>query len=153
MTNALTIDSNILIYAFDPTNPEKHRRSILILDAMLNAHAVLPMQCLSEFYSVVTRKRFLTPAAAESIIHGLIETLMVVPSEIVDLASAMQLKRLHGLQYFDSLIIMTARRAGCTVLISEDMQAGREISGLKIVDAFQLSQEAFEELFRQSRPN
>ena len=59
-----TTDSNILIYSFDPTDPQKHKASIAIMAAMMAAHAVLPMQCLVEFYSVTTRKKYLTPERA-----------------------------------------------------------------------------------------
>ncbi len=40
----------------------------------------------------------------------------------------------HRIQYFDALIITVAARAGAKLLLSEDMQDGLEIGGLRIVN-------------------
>jgi predicted nucleic acid-binding protein len=37
---------------------------------------------------------------------------------------------------WDALVIRCARQSGCGVLFSEDMQGGREVDGLKIVNPF-----------------
>jgi predicted nucleic acid-binding protein len=97
------------------------------------------MQCLAEFYSGTTRKRFLAPERAASIVSMLIETLEVVPAELPDLLRAMNLQRLHGLQTFDALLLATALRAGCTLFLSEDLQHGRAIEGITIINPFNLT--------------
>jgi predicted nucleic acid-binding protein len=40
------------------------------------------------------------------------------------------------LSFYDALIVASAIGGGCDVLYSEDMQYGRSISGLAIVDPF-----------------
>ena len=42
-----------------------------------------------------------------------------------------------GFSFWDSLIVAAARAIGCGTLLSEDMQDGQEIGGLRIVDPFQ----------------
>ena len=49
---------------------------------------------------------------------------------------AVDLHRLHALSFWDALIVEAAGRAGCEILLTEDLQAGRALSGLRVVDPF-----------------
>ena len=51
--------------------------------------------------------------------------------------TALDVKGRTGYSYYDSLIIASAIHADCKILYTEDMQDGREILGLRIVDPFQ----------------
>ena len=42
----------------------------------------------------------------------------------------------HGISFYDALIVASAIEAGCNILYSEDMQHGRRIGGLAIVNPF-----------------
>ena len=42
----------------------------------------------------------------------------------------------YKLSYFDALIIAVAARAGATLLLTEDMQDGLEVGGLRLVNPF-----------------
>jgi predicted nucleic acid-binding protein len=44
--------------------------------------------------------------------------------------------RFHGFSFWDALVLRMAKQAGCRVLLSEDMQHGQEIDGVKIVNPF-----------------
>ena len=50
--------------------------------------------------------------------------------------NAVALARDHGLAFYDALIVASAIEAGCDTLFSEDMQHGRKIGGLAIVNPF-----------------
>ena len=50
--------------------------------------------------------------------------------------SARSLAQDHQLSFYDALIVATAIEAGCDTLFSEDMQHGRSIGGLSIVNPF-----------------
>jgi len=54
----------------------------------------------------------------------------------MDVLAAIDLHRLHGFSYWDSLILQCARQSGCSVLLSEDMQNGQIVDGVKIVNPF-----------------
>ena len=51
-------------------------------------------------------------------------------------AAAVVLAREHGFAFYDALIVAAAVEAGCDTLVSEDMQHGRKVAGLTIVDPF-----------------
>ena len=49
---------------------------------------------------------------------------------------AVSLARTHGFSFYDSLIVASALEAGYDTLLTEDLQAGRRIKGLTIVNPF-----------------
>jgi predicted nucleic acid-binding protein len=53
---------------------------------------------------------------------------------VIDTASA--LARAHGMQLWDGVVCAAAIAAGATVLLTEDMQDGRTIDGLRLIDPF-----------------
>ena len=46
------------------------------------------------------------------------------------------LARTHRFSLYDSLIVASALEAGCDTLLTEDLQSGRRIEGLAIVNPF-----------------
>ena len=60
----------------------------------------------------------------------------VVAPEIPDILAAIDLHRLHGVSFWDAMVLRAAKQAGCGVLFSEDMQAAREIDGVRILNPF-----------------
>jgi predicted nucleic acid-binding protein len=46
------------------------------------------------------------------------------------------LHRLERLSFWDALIVQAALSGGCIELLTEDMQTGRAIAGLRIVNPF-----------------
>jgi predicted nucleic acid-binding protein len=67
----------------------------------------------------------------------LLSELDVVVPDVADILAAIDLHRLHGFSFWDALIVRSAKQAGCSVLLSEDMQDARDIDGLQIVNPFQ----------------
>ena len=141
-----SLDSNILIYGFDPDSGGKHAISRRLTAALRTSNARLPMQCLGEFYSVVVRKRFLAAPDAERLVNTFLQSVTVVAAEPADLAQAMQVQQQHRLQFFDSLILATLSRAGCTLLFSEDMQHRTVYSGVRVLNPFLLTPEELDAL-------
>jgi predicted nucleic acid-binding protein len=52
------------------------------------------------------------------------------------LVAALEIKAAHGFSYWDCAILAAARALGCDRLYTEDMQHGREIDGVRIVNPF-----------------
>ena len=53
-----------------------------------------------------------------------------------DVLAAIDVHRLHQLSFWDALIVRAAIASACTIIYSEDMQAGRTIDGLRLVNPF-----------------
>ena len=60
----------------------------------------------------------------------------VVAPDLMDILAAIDLHRLHGLSFWDALVLRAAKQGGCTVLFSEDLQARREIDGIRVINPF-----------------
>ena len=130
------MDYNVLVYAEDAAYPVKQERAIaLILEHGQQRSAVVSLQVLGEYFSAVTRKLHLDPAIARSQVE-FYSRFQVVEPTVADVLGAIDLHRFHGISYWDSLILRCAKQSGCSVLLSEDMQYGQVIDGVRIVNPF-----------------
>ena len=60
----------------------------------------------------------------------------IVPLTANTHAFAVTLARDHSLNFYDALIVASAREAGCDTLLTEDMQHDRKIGALTIHNPF-----------------
>lgn len=60
----------------------------------------------------------------------------LVVLDIEDVLAAIDLHRLHQVSFWDALIVRAAKQGGCSILLSEDLQHGRSIDGVAIVNPF-----------------
>ncbi len=134
-----TIDTNILIYSVDSSDPGKHRIADVIVRQALTNGIGIPFQCLSEFVYATTKKRILTMAAATDVVLRVLLAAKLVPSEEADLIEALRITTSDRIPFFDALLLATAARSGCTTLFSEDFQDGRTFGTLTVRNPFKLS--------------
>jgi predicted nucleic acid-binding protein len=129
-------DTNILIYSDDDANPAKQRVAVaLFAEHRLGRTGVVSLQVLQEYFVAATRKLGIDPRRAGRKIE-LLSELDVVKPDVPDILEAIDLHRLHGISFWDALILRSARLAGCGVLLSEDFQQDRRFEGLQIVNPF-----------------
>lgn len=130
----LFIDTNVLIYAIDADEPAKRE----IAAALLSEHAhslVLSAQVLGEYYSAATRKLGARPADA----RRAIETLALLPTVAIDaslVASAVAIATGSQLSYWDAQIVAAAATASCECVLTEDLNDGQVIAGVRIRNPF-----------------
>jgi predicted nucleic acid-binding protein len=130
-------DTNVLVYADDKAAPAKQRRALdLIAEHRRARTGVVSLQVLQEYFVTVTRNLHLDPGIARRKVE-LIAEFDVASPEVADILAAIDLHRLHGVSFWDALILRAAKQAGCSILLSEDMQGNREIDGVQIVNPFQ----------------
>jgi predicted nucleic acid-binding protein len=129
-------DTNVLIYADDKAVPAKQRKALnLIAEHRRARTGVVSLQVLQEYFVTITRKLRVDAAIARRKVELLSEFDVATP-EVADILAAIDLHRLHGFSFWDSLILRAAKQSGCSVLFSEDMQTAREIDGILIVNPF-----------------
>lgn len=138
-TDDLTfVDTNILVYAHDRSETRKQPLAQALLeDLWASRTGVLSTQVLQEFYVVATRK-FNPPMsrrAAREIV-ALYATWPVIQVDLPLILMASELEERHKLSFWDALVVEAARRAGAARLVSEDLQAGRVIGGVRIENPF-----------------
>lgn len=126
------LDTNILVYAAlsdDPRRPTAER--------LLAAGGTISVQVLNEFANVARGKlKWPWPdiEAMLALVRG--RSAQVRDISVSTHEGALALARDHGLSIYDTLIVVSAIEAGCDTLYTEDMQHGRTIGDLAIVNPF-----------------
>jgi predicted nucleic acid-binding protein len=146
VTEPACFDTNILIYSIDNRDQSKHLVAKRVIEACYAANSLVMLQTLNEFYRAVTRKHLLDPLDAASIVEATRTAMQVIPPTDADLLIAMQMHQQDNIQFFDAFLIATARRVGCRTLLSEDLQNGRTLNGLKLINPFLLSPEELDKI-------
>jgi predicted nucleic acid-binding protein len=129
-------DTNVLAYTDDLEAPEKQKNALdILVEHTRWQTGVVSPQVLQEYFTTVTRKYHVDPGVARQKVE-LFAAFDVVETGVADILAAIDLHRLHKIAFWDALVLHSAKKAGCRVLLSEDMQHGQVIDGVRIVNPF-----------------
>jgi len=127
-------DTNILVYA--QQTDEKGDRA----RALFASGGKLSVQVLNEFAAVSRRKQgrdWREIAEAVSDVLTMVDPPLALTLDVHSAARIFAAD--HRLSFYDALIVAAAIEAGCDTLFTEDLQHGRVIGGLAIVNPFRQS--------------
>ena len=136
MSGVAFVDSNILIYAHDLDAGVKRERAVAKLRELWSSGSGrLSVQVLQEFYVNATQK--LTTPVARSTAREIVRTYGVwvrhaTTAETVTRAS--EICDMARLSFWDALIVASAEEVDADELLSEDLNAGQVIVGIKVVN-------------------
>ena len=137
MSDKTFIDTNVLIYAHDMDAKAKHEAAKRVLQELWSERAsVLSMQVLQEFYVNVTRKisRPLSKESARLVVSTY--TAWCIDTSPAEISSAFRIEDEAHIGFWDALIMATVIKSGATRLLSEDLNSGQTIAGVKIENPF-----------------
>ena len=124
-------DTNILVYAQQRGGKADRAR------ALLAGGGKLSVQVLNEFTTVSRLKQRREWHEIAEAVADVLTTVDPPLALTLDLhAAARALAEDHGLSFYDALIVAAALEAGCDTLFSEDLQHGRRIGRLAILNPF-----------------
>ena len=136
MSGSFFLDTNILVYAHDASEPAKQSKSQdLIFAAVRCGLGVISPQVLSEFFVTVTRK-IATPLSelqARKAV-GLLSPLCTVDLDVTLILQALNVRERWGVNYWDAMILAAAGRGGCPVLYSEDLSNDQLYGDVRVVN-------------------
>ena len=135
------IDSNVLVYMYDTSEPRKQRLSEELVKGLLRIeNGAVSVQVLGEFFNNVTRRiaNPLTIQEADRAVEAISSspTLDVLNIDLPMVRRAISTHSRYGTTYWDSLIIAAAERAGCSAILSEDFNSGQSYHGILAVNPF-----------------
>jgi predicted nucleic acid-binding protein len=136
---AFLVDTNVLVYAYDPADPAKQARAATVLERLAGGHAgALSAQVLGEFFVTVTRRILppLTQAEAERSVTNYARSWPVHDITWAGVLEAVRGVRRHRLPYWDSLIWATAKLNGVPNVLSEDFSHGALVDGVRFLNPF-----------------
>lgn len=131
----VTFDSNILVYAYDEGDPRRPFASGL-LGRAVGRDCVLTVQSLAEFFCVSTRKGKAPADAVLAEIARMRAAFEIVASDADCVEEAAVTANRHKLQFWDAMMLATARKAGCQLLLSEDGHDGLRLNGVTFINPF-----------------
>jgi predicted nucleic acid-binding protein len=139
MKDKYFIDTNIVVYSFDESVPNKQKTAQAIInEALSTGHGVVSYQVIQEFLNVSTRK-FKVPFRlldAKLYLEEVLIPLCEVYSDPALFHQALDIQAHTQFSFYDSLIVAGAMRSGCHILYSEDLQHDRKIDKLIIKNPF-----------------
>lgn len=139
MKGKFFLDTNIIIYSFDNTELKKKKNAqALINEAIESNNGMVSFQVVQEFLNVATRK-FKIPLKIMDA-KTFLEQILIPLCEIYPSSDlyyfALDIQENTGYAFYDSLIIASAVKAGCSILYSEDLHDGHRFGGLTIKNPF-----------------
>jgi predicted nucleic acid-binding protein len=133
------IDTNVFVYHLDASDPRKHAiAGDLVRAALVEGKACISTQVVQEWLNVATTKARLPLSTEEAMAYldtVLMPLVAVAPS--ADLyRRALAVRARWGFGFYDALIVAASLAAGCTRLLTEDLQDGQRIDTLTVVNPF-----------------
>jgi predicted nucleic acid-binding protein len=146
MTAKFFVDTNILIYAYDTTNPDKQAAALQTLDRLVTSGTgVISTQVLAEFFVTVTSDRkFPNPLSVVEAGNRIQNYILVW--EVVEVTGAIVLEAIRGVKeyqfsFWDAQIWATAKLNQIPVVYSEDFNVEAIIEGVRFVNPLQVSEQ------------
>ena len=142
---AALVDTNVLVYRFDPRFPLKQERATeLLRHGMVDRSIVLPYQSLVEFVAATTRPiagkaSLLTEEEAHREMEDMLAQFQVVYPTENSLRTALRGAALYKMSWFDALIWACADEHGLDPLWSEDFQDGRLYGRVRVQNPFSMA--------------
>ena len=131
------LDTNILIYAVDPDEPEKSPiAAALVEEHLVEGDGRISVQVLREFYSA---SRKLSQPLSDEQARGMVRyfaTFSPLTEDARMVLGAVRRSQEYMLSFWDALIVESAILAGANRLLTEDLQHGQEIENLRVENPF-----------------
>jgi predicted nucleic acid-binding protein len=125
VSDSFFLDTNIFIYCFDTSAPEKmHAANELVENALSTGLGTISFQVIQEFLNVALQK-FEVPLTTEDAVtylHTILEPLCKIYPTIELYEKGCMVKRETGYSFYDSLILAAADQARTSIMYSEDFQ-------------------------------
>lgn len=133
------LDTNVLVYCFDPREPVKQRRAQqLVEQALGDRKGLISYQVVQEFLNVATRRFAVPLSGADARVY--LERVLAPLSEVQASADlyrrGLEIAERWRLSFYDALIVAGALAAGCKTLYSEDLQHGQKFEDVVVLNPF-----------------
>ncbi|MBZ5623633.1 MAG: PIN domain-containing protein [Acidobacteriia bacterium] len=138
MSDPEFLDTNVLVYAYDPSDSRKQRIAQDLVRRALTGGILVSTQVLAEFAATLLHK--MTPAARPRDVTAVLDALgpirVILPDADV-VRRAVQVRAEYGVHFYDGMIVAAAERGGCGRIWSEDFNAGQEYFGIAVKNPFE----------------
>jgi len=137
MSARVFVDTNVLVYAIEVAGPDP-QKTAAAQEVIRRGDIVVSTQVLGEFYRATTSVRRESPLNHQEAIVWiqLWKRFDVRPVTVPQVDLALEITERYGVNYYDALILSSARMTQCELVFSEDLDAGQDYSGIRVVNPF-----------------
>ncbi len=131
------VDTNVLIYSVSRADRQFAAANRLVRELISSSGLRTSTQVLQEFFAVSTCKMRNKLTADQALDY--METWAAFPIVLLDyptIREAVQLSSHRQLSFWDSMIVVAAKRCGAKRLYTEDLNHGQIVEGVEIVNPF-----------------
>jgi predicted nucleic acid-binding protein len=131
------LDTNVLVYAYDISDPRKQSVAQGLVKRAVAGEIVASSQVLAEFATTLLHK--LSPAVPAEDVITILDTLSPIRLIAIDsglIRRAIEARARYRLHFWDCMIVAAAERAGCERLWSEDLNAGQKYFEVTVTNPF-----------------
>jgi predicted nucleic acid-binding protein len=132
----ISADTNVFAYLYDEDSPTKRTVAREVVAALAAKQGVVGLQVVGELNNVLRRKLKKSPADAAQAGRRVVGLFPVFPPTRQAAIWALEQAGAATLQYWDALLVASARQAGVDTLLTEDLADGAEINGVLIINPF-----------------
>jgi predicted nucleic acid-binding protein len=120
------LDTNILIYGYDITDPRKQRTAQSLIRKALAGEIITSTQVIAEFAAALLHK-VVPPARPKDLLTILdaLQPIRLIPPDGDTIRRAVEARQRYGIHFYDGMIIAAAERAGCKRIWSEAFNSGQ----------------------------
>ena len=141
------VDTNLFVYFRDSTEAKKQGLAADWLRYFAeNRNGRTSAQVLNEFYVTVTQK--LKPGLTREEAWDDVTALMVwnpIPIGMEILYRAKEVQTRYQFSWWDSLVVASAIHTQCDFLLTEDLSEGQNLDGVKVINPFSTTPQAFDD--------
>lgn len=141
MSGLWFVDTNVLVYARDSSEPARQPLALEWLDHLWRERVGrISYQVLQEYYVTVTRK--LSPGLPASDARDDVRALLAwrpVATDHQVLEGAWVLQDRYALSWWDAMIVSAAQTAGAAFLLTEDLQPGQRLDSVEVVSPWEVA--------------
>lgn len=140
---AVLVDTNILVYVYDPAEPRKQKIAAATLDRHLRDGSLrIPHQAIVEFVAVTTRRRaqraapLLTREGAFREAEAMLLAFEILYPEPDMVRTALRGAAAYQLSWYDAHLWAYAEHYGLSALLTEDFEHDRLYGTVRVVNPF-----------------
>jgi len=132
------LDTNVLLYAYDPSDRRKQLVAQHLVRRALAGDILVSTQVLAEYATILLHKT--SPPAAPKQLKAILNALSPIRVVLPDadmVRRAVEAHAEYGVRFYDGMILAAAERGRCHRIWSEDFNAGQKYFGMVVENPFQ----------------
>jgi len=139
VSHGFLIDTNVLVYPYDPRDVAKQQQALLVVRTLVTQNrAILSTQCLTELFNVVANRlpQRMSVSEARARVEALSESCRVIEVTLMVVLEGCRGVAEYGFSIWDALIWAAARLNQIPVVLTEDQEHGRVIDAVRFWNPF-----------------